>query len=98
MMNLMLFDNFMILPIIFFVIFGIIFVVFFVFAIVNMRKNMKKSKELQDAGKDIGSIIKEKLIEQLDGESPKKKYGTCDYCGSTLDETGKCPNCGARKN
>lgn len=90
-MNLnILLDAFDVVPIIMFSIFGVVFVTIVVFFIIFAVNGMKKSK---DIGKTIGETIKQKLSNNPDG----KKQTKCDYCGSIVDENGRCPNCGAKK-
>ena len=90
-MNILLFDEFTTIPIIFFSIFGVIFVTAFVFVIISIVKGLKNKGEIE---KNIGDIIKSKF----NGKVKADKKDVCEYCGRIVDETGKCPNCGARKS
>ena len=69
---------------------GVIFVAVFISVIVSIILGIKKNREI---GKTIGETIKQKLAINPDG----KKQSKCDYCGSIVDENGRCPNCGAKK-
>lgn len=90
-MNLnILLDAFEVSSRIMFAFMGVIFVAVFISVIVSIILGIKKNRE-------IGNSIGERLKERLSNNPNAKKQTKCDYCGSIVDENGRCPNCGAKK-
>ncbi len=80
----------MLIPIIFFSVFFVVFIIIAIFSFKNARKNMKEAKTR------LNQFFNSSIFG--DGKNNNNtNSNVCEYCGSVLDESGKCPSCGAVK-
>lgn len=80
-----------IFPIIFFVAFFVVFIVIAVFSFKNAKRNM------DDAKTRMNQIFNSPFFGNNKNDNHTTSQDICEYCGSVLDDTGKCPGCGAVK-